>query len=199
MALSKFGLCSFSLVALVCYYAYVKMGLYRRKARFSKQHGCKNLRRAPQMDPFLGLDHFFALAKAAGQRRYLEHFRNWFDEVGPTFGVNLMGDDILFTNEPKNIQAVLARNFADWEIGQRRRDNSAELVGVGVFNADGKTWEHGRALVRPNFTRKQVSDLQVFEKHVQVLFDSLPSDGTPVNLQEWVFRFVSSALVSGYH
>ncbi|THC90430.1 hypothetical protein EYZ11_010107 [Aspergillus tanneri] len=66
---------------------------------------------------------------------------------GSTFGVNLMGDYVTFTNEPKNVQAVLVSKFNDFEIGQRRRDNSAELLGIGVFNADGRTWEHGRALL----------------------------------------------------
>lgn len=194
MSLSTSALYFPLVLAAACYYVYIRISLHRRKARFSKLHGCENLRRAPQNDPFLGLDHFFALGKAAAQRRYLEYFRNLFDEVGPTFGISLMGDDILFTNEPKNIQAVLAKNFADWEIGQRRKDCAAELLGVGVFTSDGETWEHGRAVVRPNFTRKQVSDLKVFEKHIQVLFESLPSDGSSVDLQEWVFRFVSSAL-----
>lgn len=163
-----------------------------RYRQFHRSHGCQRLRSAPSKDPILGLDHFFRLGKAAHNSRYLEQFQQWFQEVGSTFGVNLMGDYLIFTNEPKNVQAVLVTKFNDFEIGQRRRDNSAELLGIGVFNADGRTWEHGRALVRPNFTRKQVADLGLFEKHVQCLFQALPTDGTAVDIQEWVFRFVSS-------
>ncbi|KAF5863954.1 hypothetical protein ETB97_009061 [Aspergillus alliaceus] len=101
-----------------------------------------------------------------------------------------MGDYVVFTNEPKNVQAVLVMKFKDFEVVQRRRDNSAELLGIGTFNADGgQNWEHGRALVRPNFTRKQVADLGLFRKHVQHLFQAMPTDGTKVDIQEWVFRF----------
>ena len=177
--------------ALVAHWIYVNVSFYLRRRQFSQNHGCEKLRRAPQKDPFLGLDHFFRLAKAAQNRRYLAHFEELFNQVGPTFGINLMGDNLVFTNEPRNVQAILVTKFPDFEIGQRRRNNSAELLGVGVFNADGQVWEHGRALVRPNFTRKQVADLQLFEKHVRVFVDAIPTDGTPFDIQDWVFRFVS--------
>jgi cytochrome P450 len=180
-----------SATVVVAYWIYAKVNIYLRQRRISNKYGCKKLRRAPQKEPFLALDHFFSLTKAAQENRYLEYIEKWFKQVGHTFGINLMGDDMIFTNEPKNIQAILVTNFPNFEIGQRRRDNSRELLGVGVFNADGATWEHGRALVRPNFTRKQVSDLPLFEKHVQVMMAGLPSDGTPVDIQEWAFRFVS--------
>lgn len=166
--------------------------LYRRRVSFTKKYGCKPIRRASQKDPFFGLDHFIRLAKAAKQRRYLQYFQNWFTQAGNTFGVNLMGDNMIFTNEPRNIQAILVTKFSDFEIGQRRRDNSHKLLGVGVFNADGAVWEHGRALVRPNFTRKQVADLTLFERHVQTWMSNLPTDGSPVEFQEWAFRFVSA-------
>ncbi|KAM3534759.1 hypothetical protein MY4038_002012 [Beauveria bassiana] len=160
-----------------------------RHQRAKAEHGCKPLRRAPQKDPFLGFDHFLRLARAAYAKTYLETFQQWFLDVGSTFGVNLMGDYVIFTNDPKNVQALLVTKFADFELGQRRRNNSWELLGVGVFNADGDDWAHGRALVRPNFTRKQVADLELFERHVQKLFNALPTDGSPVDMQEMVFRF----------
>nr|P0DUK3.1 RecName: Full=Cytochrome P450 monooxygenase pspC; AltName: Full=Soppiline biosynthesis cluster protein C [Penicillium soppii] len=167
-----------------------------RYRRFHSSDGCQQLRSAPSKDPILGLDHFFRLGKAAHNSRYLEAFQEWFQAVGSTFGVNLMGDYVIFTNEPKNVQAVLVTKFKDFEIGQRRRDNSAELLGIGVFNADGQTWEHGRALVRPNFTRKQVADLGLFEKHVQRLFEALPKDGTAVDIQEWTLDTGTDVLFS---
>ncbi|RMZ80057.1 hypothetical protein DV738_g3095, partial [Chaetothyriales sp. CBS 135597] len=156
-------------------------------------YGCQPLRRAPTKDPILGLDHFVRLAKAAGSRRYLETLQQWFREVGSTFGANWMGDFVIFTNEPQNVQALLVTKFADFELGQRRRDNSRQLLGVGIFNADGADWEHSRALVRPNFTRKQVADLAMLEKHVKILLAGLPGKGERVEMQEWFFRFTLDA------
>jgi Cytochrome P450 len=179
------------LAGILLFYVLVrKVNLLLREKRFVQDLGCQKLRRSPQKDPILGLDLFFRLGEAARKREYLQEFAKWFKQNGPTFGVSLMGDDIIFTNEPKNIQAMLVTQFKDFELGERRRANSAQMLGVGVFNADGKTWEHGRALVRPNFTRKQVADLQMFEKHVQSLIRVLPADGSPVDVQGWIFRFV---------
>lgn len=176
---------------LLTFVVYRKINFMVRERRFRRNHGCKKLRRSPQKDPFLGLDLFVHLAKAARCRQHLQAFTEWFERVGSTFGVNLMGDDMIFTNEPNNIQALLVTHFSDFEIGERRRAISAQMLGVGIFNADGKTWEHGRALIRPHFTRKQVADLRIFEKHVNLLMKAIPEDGSPVDIQELVFRFVS--------
>lgn len=176
--------------ALVIYFIYTKIRIFWRQRYFARNHGCLPVRSASQLDPFLGLDFFVRLGKAASERRYLEYWeKHMFGKFGNTFQINLMGQCLVFTNEPQNIQAMLVTKFPDFEIGQRRRDNSAQLLGVGLFNADGQVWEHARATVRPNLTRKQVSDLQLFEKHIRVWMDALPSNGELVDMQEWAFRF----------
>ena len=42
-------------------------------------------------------------------------------------------------------------------------------------------------MIRPNFTRAQVADLDTFETHVQHLTDAIPCDGSTVDLQELFF------------
>lgn len=170
------------------------MALAIRRRRFARSRGCQKLKRIHQKDPILGIDLFRGFENAANNGKYLDFTANWFSTVGPTFGMNVMGDDMIFTNEPKNIQAMLATQFPDFEMGQRRRDNSGKFLGVGVFNADGKDWEHGRALVRPNFVRKQVADLSIFEKHVRNLIRQLPADGSKIDIQAWLFRLVCFSL-----
>lgn len=44
-------------------------------------------------------------------------------------------------------------------------------------------------MIRPNFTREQVADLEAFERHIQNLFSIIPRDGSAVDLQELFFRF----------
>ncbi|PQE07719.1 cytochrome P450 alkane hydroxylase protein [Rutstroemia sp. NJR-2017a BVV2] len=45
------------------------------------------------------------------------------------------------------------------------------------------------SLVRPNFTRSQVADLNIFEKHIQILFSQIPRDGSTFDLQSLFFKF----------
>lgn len=73
---------------------------------------------------------------------------------------------MIFTNEPKNVQGILATQFCDFDVGELRRQATIKLLGHAIFNADGAYWEHSRALIRPNFARKQVGDLNLMEHHV---------------------------------
>lgn len=62
------------------------------------------------------------------------------------------------------------------------------------FAANGKQWEHSRALLRPQFVRSQVSDIKLEEAHVQALMSvldrRLKSDGWTelTDLQPLFFR-----------
>lgn len=60
----------------------------------------------------------------------------------------------------------------DWNANQDR-------LGNGIFSTDGRQWEHARALLRPQFARQQVSDLDLEERHFQNYIKALTtkSDG----------------------
>ena len=45
-----------------------------------------------------------------------------------------------------------------------------------------------QSLVRPNFTRSQVADLDTFETHIQKLISKIPKDGSTVDLQTLFFQ-----------
>ena len=104
----------------------------------------------------------------------------------------LFGTMVYFTIDPENIQAILAKQFDDFELGPVRRGNFWPFLGNGIFTADGKDWEHARAMLRPQFARNLVADLELEEKHVQDLLKHMPtkSDGWTdgVNLQPLFFR-----------
>lgn len=74
---------------------------------------------------------------------------------------------------------MLALNFKDYDLGPHRKGNLAPLVGEhGIFTADGKAWERARAMMRPQFSREQVSDIDAIERHVKNLFKVIPVDST---------------------
>ncbi|GAO16328.1 uncharacterized protein UV8b_05646 [Ustilaginoidea virens] len=159
------------------------------RCRFSKRHGCQPLSRLKTLDPVFGLDHLLEIKEAAANHRVLEcwHKRH-FVEYGHTFQMNLVGNDIIMTREPENIQAILATKFHDFEIGERRRIISKKFAGVGFLNADGHVWQLARALARPGFMKSQIN-LDMFEKHLNVWFCSLPNSSSPVDFQQWAFRY----------
>lgn len=49
-----------------------------------------------------------------------------------TFKFSLLGQDIYFTSDPKNIQAMLATQFNDYYLGPARRNNMIVTLGDGI-------------------------------------------------------------------
>ncbi|KAF2724194.1 cytochrome P450 [Polychaeton citri CBS 116435] len=110
-----------------------------------------------------------------------------------TFMTNILGQDVLVVGDPRNVQAILATQFADFGVGHLRQAAISGCIGHGIFTQDGKEWEHSRALLRPNFVRQQVGDLNTLERHMQNLLKAIGSadqDGwtNETNIQLLAFR-----------
>lgn len=66
---------------------------------------------------------------------------------------------------------------------------------TGIFTTDGQQWHASRQLIRPQFIKDRVSDLAVFEKHLEVLIPLLGGNapGQTVDAMELFFRFTLDA------
>lgn len=53
----------------------------------------------------------------------------------------------------------------------------------------GYRWQHSREMLRPNFVRTQIGDVEMFERHVEHLIQAIPKDGSTVHLQGVFFKF----------
>ncbi|KAI4114096.1 MAG: hypothetical protein LQ338_008053 [Usnochroma carphineum] len=116
--------------------------------------------------------------------------KSLFGKYGHTFQVRSWGKTTIFTVEPKNLQSVLATDFASWGVQPLRLFAFEPFVGKGIMCSDGAFWEHSRALIKPSFTRTQIADihLSVFDAHVSRLVDLIPADGSTVDLQPFFAR-----------
>lgn len=99
----------------------------------------------------------------------------------------ILGRQAIGTIEPVNIKAILATSFNDFDLGPIRHASFFPLLGDGIFTLDGAAWEHSRALLRPQFSRDQVSDLESLEIHVQRLINCIEEAGESVDLQPLFF------------
>lgn len=65
-----------------------------------------------------------------------------YEELGrrPTWNQNLLGTWHHVTSDPKNIQAMLATQFKDFELGPFRRNMFHPVIGKGIFTTDGPDW-----------------------------------------------------------
>ncbi|KAF2994619.1 hypothetical protein E8E13_003372 [Curvularia kusanoi] len=147
-------------------------------ATAAKKLGCEPTPIENWPDPF-ALSNLFKTMWALSHNHILDYMRGTFDDTSAnrtvsTYETKILGDKVIFTCDPKNVQAILATQFNDFELGQVRRGSFAPLLGHGIFSADGKQWERARAILRPQFSRNQISDLDLEERHVQNLLRALP-------------------------
>jgi cytochrome P450 len=159
-----------------------------RLTKLQRDLGCAPVPRVAQSDPIFGIDLFLKIIKAAKERRVLNFFQDLHRSLGNTFAATVAGDYLIFTIEPENLQAILTKQFNDFNTSALRSRAADPLAGKGIFTSNGAFWQHSRALLRPAFARQRLADLEVFEYHVQNMINRIPRDGSTIDLQILFFR-----------
>jgi cytochrome P450 len=168
----------------------------RRFQKFSEENNCSRPKRIVNKLPW-GIDGIYRVIAATRKGKDI------FDDIiVPRFrqtqswtmeATGLFGQDIITTAEPKNVQALLATKFKDFETGARRRGQFGAMLGYNIFTSDGEFWAHSRALFRPVFNRESINDLEETERAARILIDVLPEgEGqwtAPVDLLQYFYRF----------
>jgi cytochrome P450 len=124
----------------------------------------------------------------------LDQIQRTLDTGAITYKYSVLGNNNIFTADEECIKAILATQFNDFDLGPHRRGNFWPLLGNGIFSQDGPAWEHSRAMMRPQFARDQVSDLDLEERHVQNMMKAIDKSmqadkwTSMVDLQSLFFR-----------
>ena len=111
------------------------------------------------------------------------------NENSKTIEVTLARDRFIFTADPDNIKAILATQFDDYGKGEPFHEDWKDFLGDGIFTTDGELWHNSRQLIRPQFVKTRVADLDIFEQHVQRLLSKLDGRGEKVDISALFYRF----------
>ena len=132
---------SLSLLVSFILHAFISSFLItRRHAQRAAELGCKPAPSRPYKWPF-GIDMVWRLIRADKAQVVPDEIVAISLELGvPTWEQNFFGDSSIATTDPRNIQALLATQFGDFELGDVRRNNFFPLLGNGIFTADGQNW-----------------------------------------------------------
>jgi cytochrome P450 len=140
----------------------------------------------------------------------LSLWRNMFANAGSqTVELRVAGRRIVFTADHENIKAILATQFGDYGKGEPFHREWKPFLGDSIFTTDGALWHDSRQLIRPQFVKDRVSDLHVFESHMQTLFKAIANggalngenqvvdieagNGKPVDISDLFFRYTLDA------
>lgn len=180
--------------------AVVAVLLYLVRALASRVNAASRLRAlggcAPVRTTYLplGLDLVYTAVKATlGNASYdfwLDLFRTAGNPTNPyTVEAAVGGVRTIFTADPDNIKAILATQFADYGKGERFNQEWHDFLGDSIFTTDGPKWHNARQLIRPQFVRDRLSDIHVFERHINVLLNHLGGNGETVDVMDLFFRY----------
>lgn len=132
--------------------------------------------------------------------RNLETWHDFFNtSKGDRFTVEAApgGRRVIFTADPENIKAILATQFTDYGKGEPFHREWKDFLGDSIFVTDLDKWHSSRQLIRPQFIKDRVSDLEVFEEHVQILMQQISKASTTyggeLDVSDLFFRYTLDA------
>ncbi|KAK8105202.1 hypothetical protein PG999_008561 [Apiospora kogelbergensis] len=176
-----------ALLGLILAVQLVRSVLRRREIRrFKRTHACEEPPAFPQREYIFGYDAWKALTTERAERRILPAALRRSQTLGRTNSIVFMGQKYMVTSDEENIRAAYSVQAADYGI-DCRLSYMKPLLGEGIFTLEGPKWQHSRAMIRPAFTRAQLSELSAIETHVQHLINCIP-DGSTVDMLPLLFN-----------
>ncbi|KAF8918928.1 cytochrome P450 monooxygenase pc-3 [Mucidula mucida] len=121
-----------------------------------------------------------------------EAYWSWALRYGYVFALDVFSEKRIITMEPEHVKALLATQFHEFEKAPLLLSQWKDLLGTGVFNADGDMWKFHRNMTRPFFSKDRISDFDNFERHTSTtiaLMKERLQEGHPVEFQDAVSRF----------
>ncbi|CAJ1410493.1 unnamed protein product [Effrenium voratum] len=105
------------------------------------------------------------LARAVANYTFLQDLKEIHDEKGTTvylhFGIlRYFVNPLILTRDPRNVEHMLKKNFDNYPKGEIFNNIAHEMLGNGIFNADGETWLVQRKTAAQMFTASR------FKKHI---------------------------------
>lgn len=170
-----YALVLYGLLAFVAYFVAKAFLWKRRNSREAKQRGCLPPPNAAKhgLWGIKTLRESIRATKDGWGPVWIHQTLNAVGKDVHTFRAPIFDYELLLTRDIENVKAIFNSQSADFDIGPHRERTFKSVFGLGVMTSRGKDWKHSRGLVRPQFTRNNVANLNMFEKHVQALIKRL--------------------------
>jgi hypothetical protein len=143
-----------ALVAYILYFCLTAIIKARQRAALARKWNTQECPIQKNRYPF-GLDNIARALRADRDKIFPTDAIQRTKDVGSITYTHSNFVTGTFTTDEKNIQALLATQFHDFDLGSNRRDTFFPLFGDGIFTQDGPAWEHSRAMMRPQLSENK--------------------------------------------
>ncbi|KAI0131511.1 cytochrome P450 52E1 [Daldinia grandis] len=186
------------LLLLLGWFTQMSLGETHRYYVEMMRNGCSPPPLFPN-DPF-GLRFLLDAAHHIKSNTLLAAWSGLFQMLGHTFKHRVFPGpgDMITTDEPDNVRAVLSTQFDDWDLPRLRIKAFLPVLGhYSIFTSNGDAWKRARTTLRPAFVRDQVADLRCLDRHIAKLIQAIPRDGSPFDLQA-MFSMMTTDTISDF-
>mmetsp|Transcript_11092 Transcript_11092/g.20772 ORF Transcript_11092/g.20772 Transcript_11092/m.20772 type:complete len:495 (+) Transcript_11092:72-1556(+) len=114
--------------------------------------------------PLLG--PLFQILQGLGSCTLFDIMSHWHHTLGKTIAYHVPGKVLISTIDPVNLEYFFKTNFRNYIKGHIFAEPFTDLLGDGIFNADGDMWYHQRKISSKMFTAKQ------FENHIWAVVET---------------------------
>lgn len=138
-----------------------------------------------------GMDIAWTSLKHTTDDRAMEFWEMLFTQApakSRTIELTMARQRYIFTADPENVKAILATQFEDYGKGKTFHEAWKDFLGDSIFTTDGEKWRKSRNLIRPQFIKSRVSDLDIFETHVKILISQIGGQGQGVDISALFYR-----------
>lgn len=145
----------------------------------------------------LGMDIAFTSLNYAMNDKIMDFWELIFTQApaeSNTIELTMARQRYIFTADPENVKAILATQFEEYGKGKTFHNAWKDFLGDSIFTTDGEKWKKSRNLIRPQFIKSRVSDLDIFEKHVNILIGQISGQGQAVDIAALFYRYVLKIL-----
>lgn len=169
--------------------AFVLLGVLRRKLT----------QRAPGPLGLPIVGNLFVAAR--NKERWLDYILENTIKYGSVWTQDMNGIRYWIISDPECCDYFLKQKFAAFERGPHRLEQLGELLGNGIFNANGKEWKLHRGLAKHLFRSDFIDRCMVpeFAKHAAGLLDTLRShaeSGEPLEICQMFMRYTMASFLS---
>jgi cytochrome P450 len=168
------GWLTVSIIGLACLITFQIITVKLNRRRYERDSASRGCRPAPTLrsNNLLGTSRLKESIRATKEDRGPQYVISAMNDVGSdihTVRVPILDYELLVTRDPENVRAMLSTQSQDYDISAMRSNAFMPLLGEGVFTSRGQQWKHSRALVRPQFQRDEIANLEFIERHLRSL------------------------------
>ncbi|KAK5229168.1 hypothetical protein LTR96_004420 [Exophiala xenobiotica] len=138
--------------------------------------GCQVPPLAPRKG-FMGIGTLKESLRATREERGPVWMHETLNSIGKnvhTIKASIFDYDLIITRDTENVKAMFAVQSQDFDIGLHREKCFKSLLGPGVMTNRQEKWKHSRSMIRPQFARDNVADVDLFQRHLEDLLAKIP-------------------------